>query len=86
MNGSVCGLIGSMSIIQSSDLCDHHFRVRNKWDNCFRKVDALFVCINYRNTLFCKELHHTVISGYMVQISYTVHNSVKYHILFLFFK
>ena len=69
MNGSVCGLFGIMSIIQSSDLCDHHFRVRNKLENRFRKVDDLFVCINYRNTLFCKELYPTVISGYMVQIS-----------------
>jgi hypothetical protein len=69
MNESVCGLIGSMSIIQSSDLCDHHFRVRNNWEKRFRKVDALFACINYKNTLFCKELYPTVISGYMVQIS-----------------
>jgi hypothetical protein len=86
MNGNVCGLIGSMSIIQSSDLYDHHFRVINKWKPHFRKVDTLFVCINYRNTLFCKELYPTVISGYGAIFVYTVHNSVKYHILFHFFK
>jgi hypothetical protein len=86
MDGSVCGLIGSMRIIQSSDLCDHHFRVRNKWKPHFRKVDALAVCINYRNTLFCKELYPTVISDYGANFMYTVHNSVKYHILSHFFK